>query len=129
MNSLSKEFRVLTVGLQELKLEMILFPEFCQRFCKTGQENCLVSFRATASETCITRMKQDYFSRPVLINLYCFVGTTPKTSKDKVTLLLTLSWVGEKIKPILIWKSKSLRALKSASKDRIPEFYHHQAKA
>ena len=41
-----------------------------------------------------------------------------KTSKDRVTLLLTCSWAGEKIKPILIWKSKSPRVLKGANKDR-----------
>ena len=46
--------------------------------------------------------------------------------KDRVTLLLTCSWSGEKMKPTLIGKSEKPRALKGADMERIPVHYRAQ---
>ncbi|KAI6649923.1 Tigger transposable element-derived protein 6-like [Oopsacas minuta] len=49
-----------------------------------------------------------------------------KKFKDRVTLLLTCSWSGEKMKPTLIGKSEKPRALKDADMKRIPVHYRAQ---
>ena len=49
-----------------------------------------------------------------------------KKFKDRVTLLLTCSWSGEKMKPTLIGKSEKPRALKGADMKRIPVHYRAQ---
>ena len=49
-----------------------------------------------------------------------------KKIKDRVTLLLTCSWSGEKMKPTLIGKSEKPRALKDADMKMIPVHYRAQ---
>ena len=49
-----------------------------------------------------------------------------KKFKDRVTLLLTCSWSGEKMKPTLIGKFEKPRALKDADMKRIPVHYRAQ---
>ena len=49
-----------------------------------------------------------------------------KKFKDRVTLLLTCSWSGEKMKHTLIGKSEKPRALKRADMKRIPVHYRAQ---
>ena len=56
-------------------------------------------------------------------------GQGGKFSKDRVTLLLTCSWMGEKMKLILIGKSKKPRALKGTNMARLSVDYRYQNKA
>ena len=58
-----------------------------------------------------------------------FQGDTTHGSKkfeDRVTLLLTCSWSGEKMKPTLIRKIEKPRALKGSDMKRIPVHYRAQ---
>ena len=43
-----------------------------------------------------------------------------KQDKKRITLLLTASWMGEKEKPLMIWKSENPLALKGADKSKLP---------
>ena len=43
-----------------------------------------------------------------------------KQDKKRLTLLLTASWMGEKEKPLMIWKSENPRALKGTDKSKLP---------
>ena len=52
-----------------------------------------------------------------------------KQDKKRLTLLLTASWMGEKEKPLMIWKSENPRALKGADKSKLPVTYRSQGKA
>ena len=52
-----------------------------------------------------------------------------KVDKKRLTLLLCSSWMGEKIKPLLIWKSENPRALKGVDKKKLLVTYRSQKKA
>ena len=52
-----------------------------------------------------------------------------KVDKKRLTLPLCSSWMGEKIKPLLIWKSENPRALKGVDKKKLPVTYRSQKKA
>ena len=56
-------------------------------------------------------------------------GHHGKVYKERVSLLLCVSWAGEKLKPLLIGKSPNPRALKGADMKRIPVHYKAQPKA
>jgi len=55
------------------------------------------------------------------------VGT--KKSKERVTVLLTCSALGEKIKPTFIYRYENPRALKNIQKSTLPVFYYWNNKA
>ena len=52
-----------------------------------------------------------------------------KQDEQRLTLLLTASWMGEKEKPLMIWKSENPRVLKGADKSKLPVTYRSQEKA
>ena len=52
-----------------------------------------------------------------------------KQDEKRFTLLLTASWMGEKEKPLMIWKSENPRVLKGADKSKLPVTYRSQEKA
>ena len=52
-----------------------------------------------------------------------------KKHKDRFTILLTVSWAGEKMKPILIGKSKTPRGLKNVDMKKLPVKYCSQSNA
>ena len=56
-------------------------------------------------------------------------GHHGKVSKDRVTVLLTTSWAGEKLKPTVIGKSLNPRSLKGADRSRLIVRYEAQKKA
>ena len=52
-----------------------------------------------------------------------------KQDKKRHTLLLTAFWMGEKEKPLMIWKSDNPRVLRGADKSKLPVANCSQGKA
>jgi hypothetical protein len=52
-----------------------------------------------------------------------------KKSKERITIMLTCSALGEKIKPVLIHKYENPRSLKNITKTNLPVFYYWNKKA
>ena len=50
-----------------------------------------------------------------------------KKNKDRFTILLTVSWAGEKMKPMLIGKSKTPKGLKNVDMKKLPVKYCSQS--